>query len=454
MSDRSLARELARFVVSASSSKPPQRALEIARTGMIDSIGVMIAGRSEPTPVLLEATLGQSAPEAHVAFRQAKSSAAHAAWIGATAAHVLDYDDVAVQGHPSAIMTPTLLAEAETLRLPGDRVLDAYVVGYEVWAELLLREPDHLHEKGWHPTGLFGVIGAAAACAALRGLDENQTSHALSLAASQSSGLMLNFGSMAKALTAGNAAHNGLIAARLAQAGVTAAADALGHRQGLLRAISPAGRVDTDRPVLAGAKWRILEEGLAIKKYPTCLSTHRMIDGIIELATTHDIAAAEVERIDVAMSARNARILHMHRPTNALEAKFSAEFSAAAAILKRRVSLEDMTDAFVRNPATQAFFPLVHVYAEGHPDAHTGYAPYDEVSISLKNGSHHRIRIAAARGSARLPLSEDELFKKFSACILADNSQNDARPVFEAISRLNETPDVAAFMTSTTSMLH
>ena len=101
--------------------------------------------------------------------------------------------------------------------------------------------PGLLHKKGWHPTGLYGAVGAAAACASLRRLDADKAAQAIALGASQSAGLMANFGTMTKPFHAGKAAHAGIMAARLAEAGFTANTDALEHPQGFLSAISVEG---------------------------------------------------------------------------------------------------------------------------------------------------------------------------------------------------------------------
>src|SRR5262249_41974697 len=157
-------------------------------------------------------------------------------------------DDVALRGHPSTVLVPAILAEAETLDVSGRDMVTAYVAGYETWAELVRREPGFHHGKGWHPTGIFGAIGAAAACASLRRLDPAKATEAIALGAAQSTGLMANFGTMTNPFHAGRSAHSGVMAARLAAAGFTASEDALEHPQGFLAAVSPAGEVDRESP--------------------------------------------------------------------------------------------------------------------------------------------------------------------------------------------------------------
>ena len=101
------------------------------------------------------------------------------------------------------MLVPAILAEAETSGFPGGDMITAYVAGYETWAELFRRDTGLLHQKGWHPTGLYGAVGAAAACAKLRKLDAEKAAIAIALGASQSAGLMSNFGSMTKPFHAG-----------------------------------------------------------------------------------------------------------------------------------------------------------------------------------------------------------------------------------------------------------
>ena len=111
------------------------------------------------------------------------------------------------------------LPRARRARSSGAEMLTAYVAGFEVWAEILAREPTPLHRKGWHPSAVLGAVAAAAACAKLRRLDPNGAATAMAIAASMSSGLVANFGTMAKSFQVARAAQSGVIAARLAQAG-------------------------------------------------------------------------------------------------------------------------------------------------------------------------------------------------------------------------------------------
>jgi 2-methylcitrate dehydratase PrpD len=160
-----ITRELGAFVAALTYQDIPTAALAVIHTGFADCVGVMLAGRHEPPTKILTEVLNPPTGPASLVFGQRSAGAPEAAWINGVAAHALDYDDVALKGHPSTVLVPAILAEAQALGSSGKDMMTAYAAGYEVWADLTKRDPDHYHAKGWHPTGILGAIGAAAACA-------------------------------------------------------------------------------------------------------------------------------------------------------------------------------------------------------------------------------------------------------------------------------------------------
>ena len=431
-----LTRDLGRFVSDLSPNRVPDAAAAIARTGFIDCIGVMFAGREEEPTRLLQEVLQPAPGPATLYFSDRTAGAPEAAWINGVAAHALDYDDVALRGHPSTVLVPAILAEAETLDVSGRDMIVAFVAGYEVWAELGRRETGYHHGKGWHPTGIFGAIAAAAACAHLRRLDPAQTAQAIALGASQSGGLMANFGTMTKPFHAGKSAHAGVMAARLAGAGFTASMDALEHPQGFLAAVSPEGKVDRDSSATGlGETWRITTSGLAVKKFPTCYCTHRAIDGMLDLVREHDVKPGDVAAVTVTLSENFATILRNHLPQTGLAAKFSIEFAMACALIARRVGLGELTDDFVRRADVQALMPVVSVQISTEPDpGYPGAALNDRVTIDLRDGGVlagepvHR-----ARGHIDNPLTEQDLFTKFEDCLTVGRSVVPAQIMFDRL---------------------
>jgi 2-methylcitrate dehydratase PrpD len=433
---------LGKFIAGLRYQDIPKEAIPFIHTGFTDCAGVMIAGADEPAPQLVRAMLAPSGNEATLLFGAGRASAPEAAWINGTAAHALDFDDVAQRGHPSAVLVPAILAEAEAIGASGEAMVLAYAAGYETWAELVRREPDPHHTKGWHPTGIFGSIGAAAACASLRRLNAEQAAHAIALGASQSAGLMSNFGTMTKPFHAGRSAHAGVVSARLAEKGFTAALDALEHAQGFLGAVSPAGKADRESALEAGIVWKLPRDGVAVKKYPLCYCTHRALDGMLDLLKAQRVDAGKVSRVTVSTSPRYATILRNHAPQTGLEAKFSMEFAMASALIAGRAGPAELTDGFVRRPEVQALIKRVVVKQDEREDpAVPGHAIYDEVTIESDSGARS-MKVTRVRGGPELPLSREELWTKFEGCVQAGSTRVPAKDLFDALMSLERLPQV------------
>lgn len=424
--------------------------LQTVRTGFIDTVAVLRAGAQEPVVQALRRWIEATAPQggtSSVLLGPQRLPSREAARLNATAGHALDYDDVGLMGHPSVVLVPALLAEGERLRASGLRLMQCYVTGYEVWAELIARDQDRHHAKGWHPTAVFGIVAVAAAIAALRGLDAATARHALGLAATMAAGLTANFGAMAKPFHAGQAAAGGIDAVDLAQAGMTAAPDVLEHHAGFLAAISPAGRVDRSPCTVPLAQQRrIATLGLSVKKYPMCFATHRVIDGVLDLARAHAIAPADVEAVHATIGRTQAGMLRNHQPVTALEGKFSLEFAVAAALVHRQVGLQQLQDAVVNAPDVQALMPRVRIAITDTVCPHEPtLALSDRVVIAMRDG---RLldsgEIAETRGGLLQPLLPGELQAKFMDCTAG---QPDRDALWERLCRLETLPDISLLPT-------
>lgn len=440
-----ITRDLGVFAAGLKYEQIPEAALTVIHTGFADCVGVMLAGRDEPPTRILTEVLAPPAGPSTLVFGARTASATDAAWINGVAAHALDFDDVALKGHPSTVLVPAILAEAQAIGATGREMMIAYAVGYEVWAELARRDPDHYHTKGWHPTGILGAIGAAAACASLNKLNAEQCAMAISLGASQSAGIMANFGTMTKPFHAGRSAQSGVLAARLAKAGFTSSLDALEHPQGFLSAVSPNGRFDVTSPVEAGKIWKLAISKLSVKKYPLCFCTHRALDGMLDLVAERSLVPDEIESIQARTSFRNTKVLRNHNPQTGLEAKFSMEFAMASCVVAERAGLNELVDDFVQRQDIQALMKKVTVEADEkeHPDL-PGYSPFDLVTVKLKNGQVLTSReVVAVRGGPDLPLSPEHLWAKFEDCAKVGGIDFSARSLFDALMSLEKVAKVS-----------
>ena len=441
-----LTRQLAEFASSLEFKNVPAEAAATAKRGFIDCVGVMFAGRNEPVArAVREVLVSGFPPESHFLFSNEKTRSSEAALINATAAHALDYDDVGIDGHPSVVLVPAILAEGERLGASGAELIAAYVAGYEVWAELSGRDQNQHHGKGWHPTAVFGAVAAAAASARLAWLDAERAACALGIAASMSAGLVANFGSMTKPFQAGRAAQSGVTAARLAAAGMTASPDALEHRAGMLQAFSPKGKVRVDGEIAAGRDWHILRLGLNVKRYPVCYALHRSIDGLLLLKEKREIKTENISEIELTIGKLQAGVLRHSRPRTGLDAKFSAEFAAAASLVAGRVGLAELTDDFVRSQPVQSLLPKVRITTVDETDRDEPlFAPHDSVTVRLADGTMLASGpVRYALGHARNPIGIDELRAKFDDCVGNALARPAREKLFERLARLEALPGAA-----------
>ncbi len=436
----SLTANLGAFVSGLTLADVPGEARDVAKTGFADCFGVMIAGAREPVVGLVDRELAAADGRALASLIPSlgRRNVADAALVNGVAAHVLDYDDVTLDGHPSAVLVPAILAQGEVSGSSGADMLAAYAAGYEVWAELLVREPVPLHRKGWHPTAVRGTIAAAAACARLQGLGADTTAVALALAGSMAGGLVANFGTLTKCFQVGRAAQSGVIAARLAKAGLTASPDALEHQSGFLAAFSPGGKPDLARPFAArNREWHLVRQGLNVKRYPICYATHRAIDAALALAARHHLRPADVDEVRVSTGEMQMLMLRNARPQTAFEAKFSMQFAMASSLVARSVGLAQLTDGFVLRPDVQSLFPRVSIATTPETMDGSAFAPSETVAIVTRGGAVHASEpIVFAKGSRQHPLSREELYAKFVDCLGDDLSAPARDGAFEKLMSL------------------
>jgi len=415
-----LTQDLAHFIHQLRPDDIPKECTATVRRGISDYMGVMFAGRNEAVVhhALSMVTLTSGAGTANVLGNRGKASPADAAFVNTVAGHALDYDDTGLDGHPSVVLGPVVLAEAESLGRNWQSAVTAYVAGYEIWADLIGRDTDKHHGKGWHPTAVFGVVACAAASAHLRQLNAAQTANALGIAASLASGLVINFGSMTKPLQVGWAARNGIIACQLAQRGLTATDDALENPHGFLAALSPMGQVDLLRPTVAGHSWQIQLQGLNIKRYPVCYAVHRVIDACLSIHADVKNQMDQIGQINVHMGHHQAAMLRSSLPQNALDAKFSAQFAVACALSKGHVNLDDLEDANITQSHLQALMKLVQIHPVKTQDPDDLlFSPHDELTIHFRNGTQlNSPSVSKPLGHAKRPIGSTELQEKFFDC--------------------------------------
>jgi 2-methylcitrate dehydratase PrpD len=408
----SVTEELAVFVATCDGTTIPSRARREAIRALVDLVGTMLAGATEPLGRLVHdhaRAEGGSGPSVVVGggFRSSPSLAAFAN--GATG-HALDYDDIGLEvGHPTVAVAPAALAVAEHAGASGRQLLEAMVLGYEVASRVgsCLGSVGGPYRRGYHGTSVYGIFGATAAASRLLGLDPRQTRWALGIAASEASGVRINFGTMTKPYHAGSLNRSAVTAARLASGGFTAHLDGLEGRFGWGEVIG--GTTFEDSGIVAGLGTSFaVEEGVQIKRYPCCGGNHRAIEGVRAMMRAHDLKADDIDRVEIEIDAQVANeILVYPWPATGLEGKFSLAFNVAAAMVDGDVTVDTFAEDRIGD--YDWLRPKIAIKPV------EGYRRAVKLHVDTTDGKHLSWEQLALPGTPDNPVSDGEIDAKFRA---------------------------------------
>jgi 2-methylcitrate dehydratase PrpD len=448
MSAPTLLQRLAERIRTFGPAQMTPQAVSLARTAIIDTLGVTLAGSVErcTTNLLRTPGIAEAAGPCTLLGTSRKTSALDAAFVNGTASHALDYDDFSqpMGGHQSVPLVSPLMAVAEQRGLSGAQLIQSYVLGVETEVRLARAVNFHHYDKGWHPTATLGVFGAAAAVGYMIGLDEARLVVALSIAASFASGLKANFGTMVKPLHVGHCARNGLLAALLAEAAYDANPAALEHKQGFLNAFNGPGTYDAERMFEDWANpLEVTSPTMGLKQFPCCGSTHPAVSMMLALRQEEGVTAEAVQWIEIMPHMRRLPHTDNPDPHTPLAAKFSVQYAVARALLDGSVRLQHFEGEAHMDPAVRAI--MRRTTARPHPDM-----PHDskeqfgaEVRVTLRDGRalSRRVDGLIGRGGDH-PMTSDELWEKFYDCSRRALPKPDLLPLFERLESLEKVEDI------------
>ncbi len=442
-----IAAELAKRIVAMRYEDLPAEAVRWAKISFIDTIGCAFAGIDEPCAQIARRVLtaGRSGGDSLVWGTTLRTAALDAAAINGTTSHALDYDDCnnALAGHPSAVLLPAALALGEQLGASGREVVLAYVTGFETQGKVAHAVHLHHYEKGWHPTATLGIFGAAAASAKLLGLDAAQTATALAIAASLSSGIKANFGTMTKPLHAGECTRNGLYAALLAREGFTACPEVFEHKHGFFEVFNGAGNYDAAKTLAGWASpLEILSPGVGLKQYPCCGSTHSAIDAMLILRERHKLTPDKVAKIESITHDRALAHTDRADPRSVLDAKFSVQYCVARALMHGDVAFEHFVGEAYADPEVQKL--LKRIVARPHDYQPKGmYEHFEgEVVVTTTDGQRYSARVEQPLRGPQNSAPPDRLQQKFNECAARALVPTAIGRVYDVLDRFETLADV------------
>lgn len=441
---------LARWIATTTYEQIPAAAIEQAKKSILDYIGTATYGTaSDLGKMMIEFIREQGGnPLARVIGTNIKTASAQAAFANGTTGHSEDFDDLGgCGGHPATVLTPTVLALADELHLSGKEVLTAWVVGYELGTRLSTHNNT---DRDWHPTAIYGTMAAAAAASKLLKLDAEKVRMALGIAGSEAGGLRRNFGTMTKPFHPGQAARNGVIAAKLAAKGYTADPEIIEGRQGYADNFGGAKCNLPQMTKYLGKIYYLEDEGTRIKPWPCCGGNHQTLTNLLPFAKEKKLKAddiAAVEHIGPNIPCTGA--LLRTEVVAGLEGKFSLAYNISAAIIDGKVDYSTFTNERAAKGDLQAFMKKVKLsrnndvvlrrphIADGNHEA--------RLKITMKDGTVHDFVMKVARH-----LQGDEVLDKFRMNTEKILGKDKVAAAIELVGRLENVKDVAQVMDAVT----
>lgn len=414
--------------------------LSVARIAFLDYLASLAPAETEQAVQNLARFIGTNGENV--------SKADKALYYG-FASHYLDFDDAQANlaGHFSTVLYSALLAVLEPYDTWHD-FLRAYIIGAELEGIIgSLINPAH-RTQGWHSTGTVGVIGAAAAIGALRGLHGESLAQLLSLAATQSVGMFFQSGTDGKPLHAGLAARNGVWAYELLQhTSLKTSTKPFDPKRGWFKTI---GNITVTSNDIAGrwlAPGQLIDPGLWMKVHPYCsaaicgaeaaeivahrlytsssyVSKHNYLSPDTEeqdqcrLCTTPDFSLwDEINRVTVHFPPGADAALRYTSPTTGREGQFSIEYIVYQVLAYGAVQDElfkiDAIDTDVRDCMSriERVYDLPKVSQTER---------ITKVTVTLKNGDTFTETVNNPKGSPNNPLTMEDIRIKLGLTLKAD----------------------------------
>jgi 2-methylcitrate dehydratase PrpD len=407
---------LAQKICALDAGKLPKAVREKCEELVIDVIGLAVTARNEDYVKAALAACDDDGPCTAIGHDRNLSAAA-AAIVNGTAIHGEDFDDTFEGGpiHTGAVIVPAVLAACERHELSGEAALYGIAVGVETMCRLSTVAPTLTHKAGFHPTAVFGAVGATAGVGAALKLSPRQMVDALGTVGSMASGIIeyLAEGAWTKRLHAGWAAQSGLRAALLGRAGFLGPRTVFEGVHGFFHGFANTTKGDFD--AIAGdfgTRW--VTETLAFKPYPCGTMTHPYIDCARRLAKkvrAEDLVEMICEVGEGTVHRLWEPLASKHHPANGYAGKFSSPYCIATGFVRGNVGLSDFTDAAVKDPAVLALAAKVRYQIDPsnpYPKNFTGH-----IRATLRDGSVVEERQPYMRGGAQEPLTRADIEQKF-----------------------------------------
>lgn len=439
---RSATERFAEFLVGIDATSIPPDVLDDARWRVLDTIGVALAGSRMDYAAGVMGVAAEMAGrgEATTIASGLQSPATTAGLVNGTLAHGPDFDDTHSDSmvHISTVVVPAGLAMGERVGASGRECLVAIVAGAEVGLRIGAAAADRFHRRGYHSTSVCGPFAAAATSAVLLRLDVEQSVNALGLVGSQAGGLLqaLHDGSWVRRLHAGWSVQAGLMAALLAQRGMTGPVEVLEGRAGLYNVLLHGEPAPTKlAPLSADIGTRWLYPETTFKPYPNAAWTHASMEGLARVMRRDDLSASDIARIDCTVpdecvdlvcEPRDVKL----RPRTPYHMKTSLPYALAMQAVLGDVTVDSFTDSVLADRDIAALAARVHCHSDPMMSPTTFPA---RVTVATHDGGEYEADVPAQMGNPANPMSGEGHRRKFRSCASPSLGQDATEELMEAI---------------------
>ena len=413
---------LTNFASNTDYERLPPNVVELSKRVLLDTIGVMLGATTlekAVLPVIKLVKEGGGKEESTIIGFGGKVPCWNAAFANGALSHALDYSTSDSRGvAPGGAIVPAGLAMAERItHTSGKQLITAIAIGSEVVMRVGAAINRNPMEFGWLSPMLLGVFGATVTAGKIAGLGPKQMMDAMGIALQQAGGtweMAEDPASTFRAVRNCFVNKTGVLAALLAQEGLSAAKDPLGGKYGLYRQYFQ-GEYDPS-VLIKGLGTEFRFETISFKPYPSCRDTHTSIDASLRLVKQYDIVPGQVEEILLTVGPMGEKLFlpkeQRCRPQTSIEAKFSLPFTVATAIARRKVTLAEFTSSGLTDPEVLSLASRVsYRLGKGSPGVDPGI-----VDIRLKNGQVLHEEVVNPPGGPQSPLSQEDLIEKFRDC--------------------------------------
>ena len=411
------------------------QAIEDARHSFIDTIACILAGKKH--------SLSNKLKNYNKNFNAYNSIYGKALEYGAQSG-ILDFDDYEAAGssHCSGPIVSSILSATLNNNFSYKRILESWIVGYEIINRLGLSLGYGHYEKGWHSSSTLGTIAVAAAVGRLLNVNKRVMLNSLSIASSSSAGMKLQFGNEMKVIHLGLAAQSGLQAVFLAKENIEANNNFFDFKDGFKDLYGTKYSKSLDHTLsLRKFGYATVDYPVIKKPWPTCSCTQRVIEAS-ELLFKKIINIDDIKNVIIKTPIPFTKVSRFHIPNNEAEARFSPTYCVMITLLNGAIGPDDFMNDIFLSEKRQKLTNLAKVEPYSVPSSYTEMDPNYPctVKINFKNGEKIEETISEVKGGVKRTMSVKDLKDKFLKCsddieffdlLLSSNLKTSSNKIFK-----------------------